>query len=90
MTPEEAARAAALEAVEELLAMAELREADEPHTILVLDPVMGSAYASGLYPSAYAAAGDCEKVRAEVGGDMGHDAIRVRVIPIYGAPRVEP
>ena len=51
-----------LAAVEELLAAAELRGAEEPHTILVRDLWAGRAYATGIYPSAYAAVQDLEKV----------------------------
>jgi hypothetical protein len=54
-----------LAAVEELLAAAELRDAEEPHTILVRDLWAGCAYATGIYPSAYAAVDDLEKVLHE-------------------------
>jgi hypothetical protein len=79
-----------LAAVEELLAAAELRDAEEPHTILVRDLWAGRAYATGIYPSAYAAVEDLEKVLHEAtlgtcGTGEYEDQVTVEIVPLYGA-----
>jgi hypothetical protein len=76
-----------LAAVEALLAAAELRDAEEPHTILVRDLWAGRAYATGIYPSAYAAVEDLEKVLHEATGGTGEyaDQVTVEIVPLYGA-----
>jgi hypothetical protein len=75
-----------VEALEGLMVRAELREAGQPHTILVWDPGVGSSYAFGVYPTAFAAVEDSEKVRAEANQEADADGVVVLVIPIYGAP----
>ena len=47
---------------------------------------MGSSYAFGVYPTAFAAVEDSEKVRAEANQEADADGVVVRIIPIYGAP----
>ncbi len=78
-----------LAAVEELLAAAELRDAEEPHTILVRDLWAGRAYATGIYPNAYVAVDDLEKVLHEAtisACDTGEyeDQVTVEIVPLYG------
>jgi hypothetical protein len=87
MSAEDARR---LRAVEALVAAAEVGEASRPHTILVWDPGMGSSYALGVYPTAFAAVEDCEKIRTEVNQEPDAEGVRVLIIPIYGAPGADP
>jgi hypothetical protein len=84
VSAEEAERFGAVEALAALTARAELREASRPHTILVWDPGVGSSYACGVDPTAFAAVQDAEKVRTETNQEAEHDAVVVLVIPIYG------
>ena len=90
MSAEEAKRFWAVEALEGLIAEAELCEASRPHTILVWDPGMGSSYAFGVYPTAFAAVEDCEKIRTEATEEPDAGGVRVLIIPIYGAPGADP
>jgi hypothetical protein len=90
MGAEEAERLRAVEALEDLVARAELGEASRPHTILVWDSEVRSSYAYGVYPTAFAAVEDSEKIRTEASQEVGAGGVRVLIIPIYDAPGADP
>jgi len=56
----------------------------------VWDPELGSSYAFGVYPTAFAAIEDSEKIRTEANQEPHDDKVRVLVIPIDGAPGAAP